>query len=313
MVNSPVISPSARWASRRSSATSSLPAPSSPPRFAASSAASASSSAARVAPPRHEEALRPRLVAREGLEPLAQPFDPFAGLRREPDPEGASLARPARSARSPLRLPRRGAREVDLVVDDHAGEAVGNPPEDGAVRLLEPPAVVHHREHRVGFLHGRPRPFDADALHRIVGRVQACGIHDLQGEPVHLHRLVEGVPGRARHFGHDRPLPSHQAVQQARLAHVGTPHDHHPEPFAKQVAAGRGPPRRRHRGPDPAEPLGEQRLGQVRDLLVGEVEGPPRRRCGSRRARPPPRSPDRRARRRANAGRAGPPRASPRR
>ena len=137
-----------------------------------------------------------------------------------------------------------------------------------------PPAVVHHREYRVGLLHGRPRPFDADALHRIVGRVQARGIHDLQGEPVHLHRLVEGVPGRARHLGHDRPLPSHQSVQQARLAHVGTPHDHHPEPFAEQVAAGRGPPRRRHRGPDPAEPLGEQRLGQVRDLLVGKVEGP---------------------------------------
>ena len=104
---------------------------------------------------------------------------------------------------------------------------------------------------------------------------QARGIHDLQGEPVHLHRLVEGVPGRARHLGHDRPLPSHQSVQQARLAHVWTPHDHHPEPFAEQVAAGRGPPRRRHRGPDrPSEPLGEQRLGQVRDFLVGEVEGP---------------------------------------
>ena len=221
-----------------------------------------------MATTRHEEALRPRLVPGERLEPLAEPLDPLAGLRREPDPVTRPRLRPGRP------LSGGGARQIDLVVDDNPGEPVREPVQDPAVRLLEAAAVVHHREHRVGFLHRRPGPLDADPLHGIVGRMKAGGIDDPQGQPVHLNRLLHGIPGRARHLGHDRPLPSDQPVQQARLADVRTPHDDHPEPFAEQVAPGGGSARGRHRPADPVEPFREQALGQVRDLLVRKVESP---------------------------------------
>ena len=159
-------------------------------------------------------------------------------------------------------------------MDEHPGKSIREPVQDRAVRLLQAAAVVNHREHRIGFLHRRPGPLDADPLHGIVGRMKARGIDDAKGQPVHLDRLLHGIPGRARHLGHDRPLPSDQPVQQARLADVRTPHDDHPEPFAEQVAPGGGSARGRHRPADPVEPFHEQVLGQVRDFLVRKVENP---------------------------------------
>ena len=105
-------------------------------------------------------------------------------------------------------------------------------------------------------------------FHRIVGRVQARGVDDPKWKPVHLHRLVQGVAGRARHLGHDCPLPADQAVEQARLAHVGPVPQSRPR--TPRAAGCRARPRR---GPPPP-PGGPRRAAPKAALRAGP--GPPR-------------------------------------
>ena len=103
---------------------------------------------------------------------------------------------------------------------------------------------VHHEEHTVGAGHFRCGAADPFAFDVVVGVAQACGIEHVQGQAVDVYAFAQHVARGARDGGDDGRVVPREAIQQAGLAGVGPPGQHHGETVAQQPSlAGR----RRHR------------------------------------------------------------------
>lgn len=154
--------------------------------------------------------------------------------------------------------------QVPLVDHDDAGAAgLDDDVGDLLVLLSDPVERVDDEHGDVAAGDGILGAFDREILDRVVdapGLAHAGGVDqhiplaarlrdDLEGH-------VDGVPGRARNRADDDPLSARQAVDDRRLAHVGTSHD------GQASRAGR---------PARAGGLGLPGLGAVRGGDLGRV------------------------------------------
>ena len=83
-------------------------------------------------------------------------------------------------------------------------------------------------------------PSDSFPFHRIFGFPKAGCVHQDQRNAPNLGHFLQGVPGCARHRRDDRSLMSQQAIEQRRLARIGSPHQGRANPLPQETALARG-------------------------------------------------------------------------
>ena len=151
-----------------------------------------------------------------------------------------------------LRLgPAFGVEEVPLVEDDDDGGAGGVDPLGQALVLVADAFVgVDDEQRGVGAVDGLERAHEAVVLGRLVDLAAAAhagGVDEAQRTVVGLDDGVDCVACRARHVVHDRALVADQAVEQRRLADVGSPDDGDGEDPVVVGVLGSPPARRQRR------------------------------------------------------------------
>ncbi len=137
-------------------------------------------------------------------------------------------------------------------------------------------ARVGNDQRQVGLRDRRPGALDAKLFHRVGGRPQPCGIDDVQRNAADLDAASNRVARGAGLRGDDGDIFAHELVEQARLAHVGLPDEHHAESLAQQASLARA-------GNDGAQTLAQRAelaggvgLAHELDVFVGKIERRPR-------------------------------------
>ncbi|MNT36706.1 hypothetical protein D3C72_1728070 [compost metagenome] len=132
------------------------------------------------------------------------------------------------------------AAEVGLVTDQGDLGRVGllveelGPEGEGIGRLGC--RGIHHQQYAIGFANGLEGAFHTDLFHMVIGIAQTCSIHNVQGHAVDVDMFTQHVAGGTGDFGHDGRLAARKGIQQAGLAGIGTPGDHHCHAVPQQRA-----------------------------------------------------------------------------
>ena len=82
-------------------------------------------------------------------------------------------------------------------------------------------------------------PSDPFPFHRILGFPKAGSVYQDQRDAPNLGHFLQGVPGCSRHRRDDRSLVSQQAIEQRRLARIGSPHQGRANPLPQETALAR--------------------------------------------------------------------------
>ena len=82
-------------------------------------------------------------------------------------------------------------------------------------------------------------PSDPLPFHRIFGFPKAGRIYQDQRYAPNLGHFLQGVPGCACHRRDDRSLMAQQAIEQRRLARIGSPHQGSANPLPQETALAR--------------------------------------------------------------------------
>ena len=232
-VNSPVIAESAVCASRSSSARSSSGGVRAA-RCCRRARKVGRRFAQRVEMPLAREKRVLHVLVRAGQREdfVAQQLDAFARLRRQPHVPRASGVAPRR-ARFRVRAPDRSCCGRRCAA---ALPATARGSRHRAGRVARPRLRIDHHQRDVRARDGRPGPLDADRFDRVVGGAQSRGVDHRERNAVDLDLARDRVARRARNRRDDRDVLAGEPVEQARLADVGTPDQHHSEPVAQQRA-----------------------------------------------------------------------------
>jgi hypothetical protein len=88
----------------------------------------------------------------------------------------------------------------------------------------------------IGLRELAPRALDAEPLELIDRLAQSRGIDQRERHALDLDRLAQRIARRAGDRRDDRALFAGEAVEQARLADVGTPRQHHVDAGAQKAS-----------------------------------------------------------------------------
>ena len=82
-------------------------------------------------------------------------------------------------------------------------------------------------------------PTDPLSFHRILRFPKARGVHQDQRNAANLSHFFQGVPGCSCHRRDDRSLVSQQAIEQRRLARIGSPYQGRANPLPQETPLAR--------------------------------------------------------------------------
>ncbi len=91
--------------------------------------------------------------------------------------------------------------------------------------------AVQHQESQVRRAQPAPGQLHPQGLDLVAGLAEPGRVHQAADHPPQQRRLLDGVPGGAGTGGDNGPLRAQQPVEQAGLAHVGPPAEHHHRPL----------------------------------------------------------------------------------
>ena len=169
-----------------------------------------------------------RLVA--GRPPGAQPLDDrVQQVARSPAVQAGHGQRLAQAERPQVGDLRLGGGAVHLVGDQEDGHAAAaQPGGDGGVLLGDPDGGVDDEQQQVGVGH-RPLGLGDDAGLEPAGlRLPAAGVDQLEAAARPVGLVDDPVAGHAGQLLGDGRAPAEDAVDQGRLADVGSPDHRHP-------------------------------------------------------------------------------------
>lgn len=133
-------------------------------------------------------------------------------------------------------------------------------------------AGVCHREDEGGAGEHLAGAQDAGVLEEVLGRADACGIDEADGDAAEIDDFLEGVAGGAGEMADDGALVTEEAIEQAGFAGIGRAADDGAQALAEDVALISGaqePGDLRAGGIDAREEL---RARRGVDVLVGEID-----------------------------------------
>jgi hypothetical protein len=97
--------------------------------------------------------------------------------------------------------------------------------------------TIHDQHHDISrdqrFLTAR----DPELFHGIVRDTNPSRIHQRDRHPIQHDFTLQQIARGAWQFGHDRPLPTAEAIQQRTFPNVGATHQCHPQAMPEGIAS----------------------------------------------------------------------------
>ena len=198
--SSPVISPSARIASRRSMVQKSHGS-----CWAATSWLRARASAARAA--------------------RSHPFGSCSTTTLQQGQHQVCLPRALQGRQLNIhRLGEGPRREIRLVGNKDPGDLLGDARQQGGVFSGPARMAVEHQQHHIRRGQSFLAAGNPQLLHRVIGAADAGGVEQGDRHPLQHDLALQQIPGGARQISHDRPLAAAEPIEQGTFSHIGATH-----------------------------------------------------------------------------------------